>query len=170
MRDDSGKKMLLALLVTAFFSALALGFVHRVTADKIKENNEAMIGEAVYRVLPGIDSYEEVQRDPLIFRGLTGGRLRGYAVYSDGMGFQGTIGLMAGFSPEVKITGVSIIESVETPGLGDRVREDSFLSQFRGASVHSLTDGFSAVTGATVSSEAVLNILRRALKDAEDIL
>ncbi|NLB34634.1 MAG: FMN-binding protein [Elusimicrobia bacterium] len=98
------------------------------------------------------------------------GQEMGYAVYAEGMGFQGIIGVMAGFAGDMTVTGLSIVESVETPGLGDRVKEDSFLSQFWGCSSQTIGDGFSAVTGATVSSEAVLDILRRAFKDAEDIL
>lgn len=170
MKEASYKKMLSALLITSILSALALGYIYEATYDKIKENNEEMIASAVYDVLPGIESYEEIKREPLIFRGYIEEEVAGYAVYAGGTGFQGEIKLMVGFSKDMSVTGVSILESVETPGLGDRVREPAFLSQFIGRDAEKINKEINALTGATVSSGAVHKILRRAFDEADDIL
>ncbi len=108
-----------------------------------------------------------------------GGELVGLAIEAAGMGYQDTIRLLWGYSPEAQTAvGLKVLESKETPGLGDRIFTDpAFLESFRtldlavegNALLHPVVavkhggrveawqvDG---ITGATISSKAVAKIV-----------
>ncbi|MFH1416346.1 MAG: FMN-binding protein [Elusimicrobiota bacterium] len=170
-RKNSALNMMIVLVGVCFVSAAVLGAVHSITEEKIKENKKKVIKEAVFGVLPGITSYEKINAEPVIFRGKTENSTAGYAVLAEGMGFQGYITLMVGVGPDLDImTGVIVLDSVETPGLGDRIKGDDFCRQFRKMNVP-LSDGIkvNAITGATISSVAVEKIVNRALEDVKRI-
>jgi electron transport complex protein RnfG len=111
-----------------------------------------------------------------------GGQLIGFAIEAAGMGYQDKIQLLYGYSlTEQAIIGLYVLESRETPGLGDRIGSDeAFLSNFHRLDVSLTADGdavanpiefvppgkktspwqIDGITGATVSSRAVSEILR----------
>ncbi len=86
-----------------------------------------------------------------------------------GAGFGGDLGVMAGFNLETgDLVGIGITTLSETPGLGTRVTEESFTMQFRGMGPDKVLkvkkDGgdIDAVTGATISSQAVAEAISAA--------
>ena len=108
--------------------------------------------------------------------------LVGFAISASGMGFQDTIELIYGYSPELNaIVGYQVLTSRETPGLGTRIETDEvFLENFRqldvslnserNALAHAIetvkpgkkTQAWQVdtITGATISSKAVAEILQ----------
>ena len=104
----------------------------------------------------------------------SGGARTGVAVVADGPGFQETLSLMVGFEPaKGALIGIKVLEQKETPGLGDKIERDpSFLGQFikRIAPVTGVkakaadnTNQVQTITGATISSRAVIRIVNRAV-------
>lgn len=109
--------------------------------------------------------------------------LIGFAIPAQGMGYQDTIGLLYGYSTlRQTIEGLVILQSRETPGLGSKIESTAFLQNFNGIQVnlnpgdeliHPLelakttkkTDVWQidAVTGATISSQAVVDTMNRSL-------
>jgi Na+-translocating ferredoxin:NAD+ oxidoreductase subunit G len=95
----------------------------------------------------------------------------GFAVLGAEPGFQAVIQLIFGYNPRTKaILGMSVLESQETPGLGDKITSDSaFINGFAGAlgpikgvKVGSETGDkheVDMITGATISSTAVIRII-----------
>lgn len=179
----SGLKMLVVLVGVCLVSAAALGYVHMKTVKRIQENKKKVIENAVLEVLPGVTDYEKISSEPVIFKGNKNGRTAGYAVLSEGIGFQGNILLMVGIDSNIeKIAGVAVLESVETPGLGDKIKGEDFLEQFKGmvlpdASIEKVDTVTGAtliikvdtITGATISSLAVEKIVMRAVEDVKGI-
>lgn len=110
-------------------------------------------------------------------------RLVGFAIAAEGMGYQDTIRVLYGYSPAAEaIVGLRVLASRETPGLGDRIANDPiFLANFdslrvaldasgtalaqpieatrRGRKAHPWQ--VDAITGATVSSAAIADLLQR---------
>ncbi len=93
------------------------------------------------------------------------GQVVGYAFPLNGQGLWGSIrgyiGISAGFD---QLLGMEFTEQNETPGLGGRIAEDWYKEQFAGVSLVPGQNvvygpGLDAITGATSSSNAVLNIL-----------
>ena len=103
------------------------------------------------------------------------GKRLGVAVTAEGPGFQELMSLMIGFDPATgALLGIKVLDEKETPGLGDKIENDrSFLAQFV-ARVAPVTgtrtkpaDGTSQVqtiTGATISSRAVIRIVNGAVE------
>ena len=89
----------------------------------------------------------------------------GGAVYSaSAQGFGGPVAVEASFDEEGKITYISIGDSqfAETPGLGARALEDDFQAQFIGKQMPLSLSDIDALTGATITSTAVVDALNQA--------
>lgn len=100
------------------------------------------------------------------------GKEAGLAVPFEGSGLWGTIRGYLAVTPDLKeVIGIVFTEQSETPGLGGRIGEAPFKEQFRGLAIApgaeiSYGSGENqpdAVTGATLTSNAVLKILNRLL-------
>lgn len=102
------------------------------------------------------------------------GTRTGVAVEGAEPGFADDVRLMIGFNPDTRaITGYVVLGQKETPGLGDKIRSDTtFVAQFRGKiaplkGTKSATTDVSTVqtiTGATISSRAVIGIINHAVE------
>lgn len=178
-------KMFLVLAVVGMFSGGSLAIMYKFTKEPIKENQNEELKEAIFKVLSDADNYEMIDEmgSTVIYKGMD--KLKeniGYAVVGEGNGFQGTIRLIVGLNEDLQtITGVEILESSETPGLGAKIQDEPFKSQFEGMEVSlgttircvksekdkSKTD-IQAITGATISSEAVVEILNRIIAQARE--
>ena len=100
------------------------------------------------------------------------GVLLGYGIPSEGPGFQDTIKLIYGYNPETKkIIGMEVLESKETPGLGDKIIKDQdFVDNFKSLSIEpevvavktgtrEAANEVDSISGATISSKAVVKII-----------
>jgi electron transport complex protein RnfG len=97
-----------------------------------------------------------------------GGRTVGFAFIAVGSGFADKIKLVIAVDAKCeKFFGFKVLASNETPGFGDKIKEDYLGSQFKGASADKLElvktgdekkidSEIVAISGATVSSEAVV--------------
>lgn len=102
------------------------------------------------------------------------GEFVGYVVtaYSDD-GYGGKIKISLGYDTKnKKITKIKVLEASETAGLGAKIAEDSFSGQFMGFSAKEATlvksnksadNEIQAISGATISSTAVTNIVNMVL-------
>jgi electron transport complex protein RnfG len=109
--------------------------------------------------------------DPLLFFVVKeGGKPAAVALEGMGQGFAGDVGVMIGVNLEdAGVTGIGVTTMSETPGVGTRVREEAFAAQFAGmpgdATFKVKKDGgeIDAITGATVSSRAVVDAVAAAM-------
>ena len=97
----------------------------------------------------------------------------GYVVEVSVSGSQGMISMVVGVDTAGTVTGVSIVDMSETPGLGDKASEPEFRSQFVGTTGDAAVDKdggtIAALTGATVTSRAVANGVNAAVAAAATI-
>ena len=101
----------------------------------------------------------------------------GYVFIETGAGLWGAIRAAIGFEGNMNaLSGVVFIEQNETPGLGGRITEEWFTSQFPGKmgpftlvpeGEPTENDEFDAVTGATVTSTAMRDLLKKTINKAE---
>jgi len=99
----------------------------------------------------------------------------GYAVVAQQAGFQDVVSLIFGYDPATKqLLGMKVLESKETPGLGDKIEKDAhFVKQFAGLvpPLEPVKAGagkgdpseVDLITGATISSRTVVRIINDAL-------
>lgn len=190
--------MLRAMVGIGLFCGLAIVTAYQWSKPIIERNRAEALRKAIFEVLPGaaesatfrFDEPAGFSRfagpaadDQLVYAAYdTQGALVGVAIEAAGMGYQDTIRVLYGYSPEKQaIVGFQVLESRETPGLGDRIGVDpGFLANFAALDVRLGEDLASlahplqmvkkgeksqpwqidAITGATVSSRAVTDLLR----------
>jgi electron transport complex protein RnfG len=99
----------------------------------------------------------------------------GYAFWVIGKGYGGKIEMLLGTEVDGStIRGLSVISQQETPQIGSRINESSFRDQFQGKNINTLSitkDGnVDAISGATISSKAVVNAVKSTATDKYQIL
>jgi electron transport complex protein RnfG len=167
-------RLAVTLLVITAVVAAALAGVNSITAPAIAALNEAKTQEAIEAVLPGggqkIDAPAVSMGVPVaaVYRGENG-----YAVQVAPSGFDGEIDMMVGIDAEGKVVAISIINHTETAGLGAVAAAktsagEAFRGQFAGLSGSAGTEKrgtgtLDAITGATITSEAVCTGVNAAL-------
>lgn len=157
---------LVLLLAASLGTALAV--VEQSLEGRIEQHARDRLSRAVLDVVPGGVRSEDISTaDRLEFRVFDQqGGVCGRAFVVETAGFSDRIRLMVGLSAdETKLLGVAVLESRETPGLGERIREPEFLAQFAGRSTgielqvvqpgQSAEQPIDAISGATISSKAV---------------
>ena len=157
---------LVLMLICAITSAI-LGAVNFITEDRIEEITQAKTDAAFAEVLPAEGGYT-----PMDYQGdstITGmwEASTGHVVQLLVSGSQGNIDLVVGIDNDGVVTGVSIIETSETPGLGKKAGESFFRDQYIGVSGScALTKSGGTIvplTGATITSTAVTTAVNTAL-------
>jgi len=141
---------------------------------KAKEDNiEEKTAKAIRNIFPDAEKIENMD-DGTVFKVTNiSGEFSGYAFTAKSNGYQSTIKLLAGVSPDlVKILGVEVLASQETPGLGAEITTDRFRAQFKGLSAEGPIEcvrgtkpesprQIQAITGATISSQAVVDAINK---------
>lgn len=178
-KESTFINMVLTLFVVTAIAALALGGVYNVTKEPIAIAKRLKIVKAIGEVLPEFDSVQEMKilpdggKDSLTFYHATiNGEPVGTAIrsYTD-EGFSGRFWIMVGFVDGDVISGTSVLEHKETPGLGDKMEKKKSVwpNQFDGKSLKDFKlkvtkDGgdVDAITAATISSRAFCDAIQRA--------
>ena len=174
--------MISVLTIVGFVSGITLVFMYKYAHPLINENQNNEMKSAIFKIFPSGKTYEAERIDDIeVFKVKDkSGKLLGYAFLAEGNGYQGTIEMMAGIGPDLeKLTGIEILQSQETPGLGQEIASDKFRAQFNDLDVSAAItyvknmkptkpNEIQAITGATVSSDAVCSILNENIKKIKE--
>ena len=188
--EPSPLRLVVTLAFAGLFSGLAIVGIYDATLPRITANKAAALQSAIFKVLPGVAAFRTLAYEEGTLKEPTGeldlsepiyagfdasGELVGYAVPGEGPGFQDTIRLLFGYRPDRGlIVGLEVLESRETPGLGDKIYKDvDFVANFEALTPQpkivavkkgskSAPNEIDAITGATISSVAVANIINAA--------
>ena len=180
------------LVVASFAFGLLLAVANAAWQPRIIQNELNKFNDLARVLLPKAVSFEvaaegiEVGLDKgktakvEVKKGISvDGECLGWAFVCEGPGFADKIRLVlavdSGFE---KLAGFGVLASNETPGFGDKIKADYFRSQFAGAPVEGLSlsktgdhkridSEIVAISGATVSSEAVIKILNTYLEQVK---
>ena len=159
----------LRLLLICAVVAGIVSLVYAVTKPKAEENLREEKRKAIISIF-GTDELtyaESADAAGIYVVTLPGDGGTCYCLESTAGGFGGDLTLMVGYRADGTVAGVSVVSHSETPGLGARVNDAEYLSQYAGKS-GSLTlnkDGgndIDAISGATISSRAVLSAVNAA--------
>jgi Na+-translocating ferredoxin:NAD+ oxidoreductase subunit G len=175
--------MILTLTIIGVVAGGLLSLVSNWADPLIAANQKAETEKAIFLVNPEGKSYEPVANAGFEFYKVFDANkmLVGYSLACEGNGFQGKIRMMIGLETDLnKIRSIEILEQVETPGLGTKVTEDPFRKQFNGLQTTlevkwvkgmppSNPNEIQTVTGATISSKAVVAIINAGLEKARQI-
>lgn len=183
-----------AVILTAFTLVLGflLGLVYEITKKPIADANAAAAQAAYREVFADADSFEALADfdkaaateavvaagyadtidDIQVARDAAGTDI-GYVITVTAKdASQATITFSVGIQMDGTVNGYSITNIAETPGLGMKVEEESFYSQFQGKLVDAFTvvksapaadNEIESISGATISSKAIANGVNAAL-------
>lgn len=189
--NPSSMRLVLSLTIAGLISGLAIVGIYELTLPTITANKARELREAVFKVLPGVARMQKlifdgntliptVQKttssEAVVYGGYdVDGGFVGYAIPGAGFGFQDTIRLLYGYQQDTRrVVGMEILESRETPGLGDKIYKDAeFVANFQSLAVEpeivvvkkgkkAAPNEVDAITGATISSKAVVRIINAA--------
>jgi H+/Na+-translocating ferredoxin:NAD+ oxidoreductase subunit G len=185
-------KMIVVLTLISILSGGILSIWDNITKPAIEAYKLQELQKAIAEVLPQFDAYKEVKEgDMTLYVGVLEDipEPLGVAFEAVGNGFQGKISIMVGINNEfTEIYGIKILEQIETPGLGTKIVEDPtnkkdpfwWPNQFKGLQTNpeigvvknikpTKSTDIQAITGATISSQAVVNILNAQINQAKKI-
>jgi len=190
-RQPSSLLLVSTLGVLAVVAGLAIVVAYQWAEPRIDAHRASELRAAIEEVLGEPERYETrwvvagrlVDSLPAdvdssaatpVYPGFDGsGRLVGYAVPGQKPGFQDVIRLIFGYDPSTdRVMGMTVLEDKETPGLGARIETDSaFIDQFRGVGIplRAVRSGgggngdIDVITGSTISSNAVVDIINQSL-------
>ncbi|HRD17860.1 MAG TPA: FMN-binding protein [Candidatus Marinimicrobia bacterium] len=180
-------KLVVVLTLTALLSGLILAVLNTYTAPRIELNENKTLLEAIEYVIPGQKTCDvKVIKDVTFYVGKDDkGQVIGVAFVAEGDGFQSRLRILVGMDPEMtKIVQMKILSQAETPGLGTKIENDPtnktdafwFLKQFadlpavnpisvvKGQAADKSKSQIQAITGATISSRAVVDIINAAIE------
>jgi electron transport complex protein RnfG len=184
-------RLLVTLGVAGGIAGFLIVFVYGWTRPTIEANKARALDIAIQEVLkapqrydtlyvvngaltstvpPGVDA-RKLER---VYLGwVADGRPAGFAIPAGEPGFQDTIAVIFGYDPATRqLLGMKVLETKETPGLGDKIEKDPFRSQFDGALAPlagvKARDGkdrhqIQTITGATISSRTVIRAINKAV-------
>ena len=203
MKNSSDVKVMLKeagiLFAITLIAGLVLGFVYELTKEPIRLQQEKAIQEACAAVFPESEDvgmhFDVVEYTPgrelagklaekgveigTVYEALSqDGVFHGYVVECTSKeGYGGNIVLYVGVTADSTVSGVSILEIAETPGLGMKaedelvpqfaqVKTDAFIYTKTGSSAENEID---AISGATVTTEAVTSAVNGGLWVAAEL-
>ena len=184
--------MLMAMAGIGVLCSLLISLTYEGTYNRIQQNKVEALKKAISNVLPVYDSIRsygidaanpaklipDIESDQVIYVGYgPSNQVVGIAIEAQGMGYADVIRILYGYDPiKEQIVGFQVLESKETPGLGDAIEKNKkFLKNFESLDV-ALSDGkdrlrnevvpvkngtknhpweVDCITGATISSRAV---------------
>lgn len=194
-------RLVATLAVAGALAGLLIVLVNLHTKPIIDKYRAEQLRLAVYEVLPGVSDYRTLYRvdDDLLPEVPAGakasdfrqayvgydekGDLVGVAVSRGESGFADVVLVIFGFEPDTGILlGKKVLESKETPGLGDKIFKDlDFVQQFfdrpqtplvaiKAGTGKGLPGEIDAITGATISSKVVVSIINNGVADWRPLL
>jgi len=184
-------KLILVLTCTTILSGFVLSGVNLLTQPEIEAHQEEVLKEAVNKVLPNIYSYtEKTIADKTLYIGKDlQGNPQNVAFKAIGNGYQSKITILIGMDLNMdRILAIKILQQMETPGLGTKIANDPtsedpkwFTRQFKklpaGEPISLVkkqaaekSEGeVQAITGATISSQSVVDIVNKAIQAHRDV-
>ncbi|MBB3701372.1 RnfABCDGE type electron transport complex subunit G [Flammeovirga yaeyamensis] len=197
----NSKKMLMAMVGIGAFCALLIVLIFEGTKERRAFLKAEALEKAIFQVIPNAKSMKpmqfidgkltEVDKDAkgeTLYAGYDeSNQLVGYAIEASGQGYADIIKILYGYDPQKQaIVGFQVLESKETPGLGDKIeKEEAFLANFISLDVTLNADKkalanevvtvkqgektnpweVDGITGATISSRAIGDIINSSMQE-----
>jgi electron transport complex protein RnfG len=192
-KESPSWKLLAMMTTAGAVAGLLIVSSYQVTLPRIERHKGEVMRAAVQEVLKAPQSFDTLylQGGALVKtlpagaseKGLeriylghdASGRRVGFAVSATGNGFQDPVTVMFGYDAAThSLLAMRVISNRETPGLGDRIEKDSaFVNGFTSAATpltgvkpgagKGAPGEVAMITGATISSRAVIRIINNAV-------
>jgi electron transport complex protein RnfG len=183
------------LLVTSFLFGLLIAVADAAWSAKIEQNKAEKLRGLMASLISDANSFELAIKEANvpgdkgrmiktdIYKALDKqGNCAGFAFVAVGAGFADKIELVVAVDAKCeKLLSFNVLSSNETPGFGNKMKNDSFRNQFKDAPAGKLLlvkigdagkidNEIVAISGATVTSTAVINIFNKSVISVKEQL
>ena len=153
------------LTIVVLVSVAILMGVNVITESRIISAQEAELRQLLEKTYTDMTDFT-LEDDVYIIQ--KDGENIGYSFVTIGKGYGGNIRILVSLESDFNIKDISIVAQTETPGLGDRILSPEFTDMFVGleadeVALRSNGGEIDAITGATISSRAVAEAVRKAM-------
>jgi len=183
MTKNNLKKEIVPVLFLTFvvcISAIFLYVTNNVTEEYIENAKDDAVKSMLKEQFTEMDDYSYDEKMDL-YNVFLNDEIIGYAFVAVANGYGGPIELIVALESnslqddEIIIHGISVVSHSETPGLGEKIVEASFSDQFTGINFNDVAltrDGgkIDAISGATISSSAVVDAVFNTVKEKVDVI
>lgn len=160
-------KPIVVLVAICLVSSALLAVTNSVTAPIITASAEAEATATRQALLPAADSFTQVEGVQVegvtdVYKADNGA---GYVISAAARGYGGDVPVMVAFDETGAIAAVQFLDNEETPGMGQKVMDESFYGQFAGMAAEPMAlSDIDAITGATISSTAAVEGINSAIE------
>ncbi len=180
--NDNGNnnifKIVMNLTAACVIASFIIAVVYYLTMDVISKNTIEFRNSSMKMLVKDADNFKPILALPDWFEAVKDNKTIAYVLPVESKGYGGTMKLLVAVKPDKKVLNFSILESKETPGLGDKAAKEPFHNQFIGKRLENLIvvkgnenkDSIQAISGATITSKAVTNGIREAVTKVQDFL
>lgn len=176
-KNNSIFKIASNLAMACFVSGSIIAGVNFVTADAAAQKAVELKTAAMKTLVPEANKFNPVEGKEGWFKAEKDGKAIAYVVPSESKGYGGAIKLLVAVTEDGKVLDYDITTHNETPGLGDKANQEPFKSQLKGKKVENLKvvkdpsdkENIQAMTGATISSKAVTNGVKKAVEEVVEL-
>ncbi len=177
-------RMVVVLSLICGLAGFSLSYLRQTTAPLIEEQVLTYVQSPAIKAVFGDTENNPVAerkkfalpdgQEITVFPALRGGKLYGVALEEFARGYGGNVGVMVGIDVDnSKLLGIGVTTMSETPGLGALIASPNFSGQFKGSefdvALSSRGGKIDAVAGATISSNAAVESVRKAVAAYESI-
>jgi len=165
---------LLFLALVVLIAGTLLSFTNSITSPIVEKRLQQQVIDQMVDIFSNIADfdYDEDIDIYTLFADEARTEKIGYAFLATGTGYGGDISILVGLEDAQTVKGVIVLSHAETPGVGSRATEPAFLGQFTGIAIGDIAfekDGglinSDSVTGATISSSAIINAVKQTAMD-----
>jgi electron transport complex protein RnfG len=150
------------LFLICLVSATLLALIYNIAEPRIIEQQKSEQEKAIIEgLLPQVpEVIEKIGKEDLVFYKAKDaeGNFIAYIFITQARGYSSDIKMVVSLGSVGNIIAVKILQQAETPGIGSRITEGEFLSQFKNKDINKK---FDTITGATISSRAVIDSIRQ---------
>ena len=167
-------KLALVLFAVSAIMALALGLVNELTKDTIAMRAAETTKKAYANVLAA-DEYTEqadFENDGTITKlstATTGGQQAGYVAETTFSGAQGMITMVVGLDDDYNCTGVYVTKHAEAADTNEGAWRDNLVGQGDGMKLAKDGGDITAISGATITSRAVVTEVQTVINAAKSL-
>ncbi|MFA5239978.1 MAG: FMN-binding protein [Phycisphaerae bacterium] len=170
------------LIVASFFFGLLIAITNTAWSPRIEQNKVTKVDDLMKDLLPKAKEFKQTAELQIesekgkkitsnVYKAVADGQCIGWAFNCEGPGFADKIELIVAVDEHFeKFAGYAVLSSNETPGFGDQIKLPYYRQQFVGApagklelaktgDAEKINSEIVAISGATVSSTAVVNII-----------
>lgn len=165
-------RLIIVLLIIGVIASALLAIVNEVTYKRIEEISQQKLEASMQSIQPEAEEFQLMESETYdlvtaFYEARQNGEVIGYCIETNPSGFGGKVRILTGIDLQGAITGVRVVEHTETVGVGSKCTLVDFLDQFSGKD-HELDysvpeDNIDSVSGATITSKAVLRGINAAL-------